>query len=121
MIYVIVGTSVTLRDEARAKLSKHGDVTSSIYSENIVMLEPLISAANLFGNPVIVELIQVMDVASSKNELVRLLPEMKKSPNIFIINEPFADAVRIKLVTKYSEEIFDGREEKNKGIGEREK
>jgi hypothetical protein len=113
MIYAIVGTEKTIRDKAYKELEKLGTVTAHIYSEQISALEPLVSATSLFGDKVIANLIQVMDVASSESELVRLLPEMKVSENIFIIDEPFADANRIKKLSTHVEKIFDGREEKD--------
>lgn len=37
---------------------------------------------------------------------------MKDSGNIFIIDEPFADANRVKRLEKYAEKVYDAREEK---------
>ena len=72
MIYTIIGTDIQVRDRAKETFLKLGNATSHIYSEQISTLEPLILATNLFGEPVIAYIIQVMDVASSKDELVRL-------------------------------------------------
>ena len=116
MIYVIVGTDKVIRDKAYKELSKFGEITSHIYSEQIITLEPIISAASLFGDKVVVNLIQCMDVASSREEVVRLFSQMKESSNIFIIDEPFSDGNRIKSLTKYAEKLFDGREEKKKDV-----
>jgi hypothetical protein len=116
MIFTIVGTDITTREKAQKEMSKLGTATAHIYSEQISTLEPLISASSLFGEKIIVTVIQAFDVASSKEELVRLLPLMKESENIFIIDEPFSDANRVKMLTKYSEKVFDGREEKKKGM-----
>lgn len=112
MIYSIVGTDAVKREKAYEILSKDGVVSSHIYSEQILLLEPLISASSLFGDKVIANLIQTMELASSREEVTRLLPEMKESLNIFIIDEPFADANRVSRLTKYSEKVFDAREEK---------
>ena len=57
-----------------------------------------------------------MDVASSRDEVIRLLPKMKDSQNIFVIDEPFADANRVTRLTKYSEKVYDAREEKKKDV-----
>lgn len=114
MIYTIIGTDTHKREQAYKSLKSFGVISEHIYSEQIVTLEPLIFASNLFGEKVIVNLIQVMDLASSRDELVRLLPEMKKSSNIFIIDEPFADANRVARLTKYSDHVYDAREEKEK-------
>ena len=116
MIFSIVGTDTIKRDKVYESLFKFGVVTNHIYSEHIAMLEPLISATSLFGDKVVANVIQVMDVASSRDELIRLLPQMKESKNIFIIDEPFADANRIKRLEKYSEKLFDARGEKIKDV-----
>lgn len=116
MIYTIVGTDTTIRQKAEEELSKLGVATSHIYSEQIATLPPLVDASSLFGEKIIVVLIQCMEVASSKEEVIRLLPLMKASPNTFIINEPFADANRVKMLTKYSEKVYDAREEKKKEV-----
>jgi hypothetical protein len=117
MIYTIVGTDTDVRERAYESLTKLGAISAHIYSEQIATLEPLVSASNLFGDKVIVNLLQVMDVAASRDEVIRLLPDMKKSANIFIIDEPFADQNRVTRLNKYSEKIFDGREEKIKDAG----
>ncbi|MCF7844190.1 hypothetical protein K9M47_04885 [Candidatus Gracilibacteria bacterium] len=116
MIYAIVGTDTNKREKAYEIISSLGDVSAHIYSEQTATLEPLISASNLFGDSVIVNLIQVMDLASSRDEVVRLLPDMKESLNIFIIDEPFADANRVAKLTKYAEKVYDAREEKKKDV-----
>ncbi len=116
MIYAIVGTDTNKREKAYELLNKLGNVSAHIYSEQVATLEPLISASNLFGDKVIANLIQVMDVASSRDEVVRLLPEMKESTNIFIIDEPFSDANRVTRLTKYAEKVYDAREGKEKDV-----
>lgn len=116
MIYVIVGTDTKKREKAYEAVASFGDATSHIYSEQIAALEPLLSATSLFGNKIIVNLIQTMDVASSRDEVVRLLPDMKESSNIFIIDEPFADANRVTRLTKYAEKVYDAREEKKNDV-----
>lgn len=116
MIYAIVGTDTIKREKAYEALARHGIVSAHIYSEQIATLEPLIGATSLFGEKVIVNLIQVMDLASSRDEVVRLLPAMKDSANIFIIDEPFADANRVTRLSKYAEKVYDAREEKKKDV-----
>lgn len=112
MIYAIVGTETKGREKAYQELSKLGEISTHVYSEQIETLEPLISATTLFGEKVIVNIIQAMEVASAKDEIVRLLPDMKDSTNIFIIDELLADANRVKQLTKYAEKVFDNREKK---------
>lgn len=116
MIYAIVGTDTIKRGKAYETLAGYGVVTAHIYSEQIATLEPLISASSLFGEKVIVNLIQVMDLASSREEVIRLLPSMKESGNIFIIDEPFADANRVTRLTKHAEKVYDAREEKERDV-----
>lgn len=112
MIYSIVGTDTAKREKAYEILSKEGMISSHIYSEQVSALESLIAASSLFGDKVIVNLIQTMELASAREEVTRLLSDMKDSINIFIIDEPFADANRVSRLTKYSEKVFDAREEK---------
>lgn len=112
MIYAIVGTNIKKREKASEYFAKLGDPSANIYSEQIATLEALLSSSSLFGDKVLVNLIQTMDLAPSRDEVVRLLPDMKESTNIFIIDEPFADANRFKRLEKYAEKIFDAREEK---------
>ncbi len=112
MIYTVVGTDTNKREKAYESFAKLGNVSAHIYSEQIAGLEALISSSSLFGDKIIANLIQTMDVASARDEVVRLLPDMKDSTNIFIIDEPFADANRFKRLEKYSEKIFDARGEK---------
>mgnify|MGYP000943613061 CR=1 FL=1 len=116
MLYSIVGTDTNKREKAYEILGKEGVISSHIYSEQIAMLEPLISASSLFGDTVIVNLIQTMETASSREEVTRLLKDMKDSSNIFIIDEPFADANRVSRLSKYSSKVFDAREEKEEKV-----
>lgn len=109
MIYTILGTDTRIRKVAEKEIALLGTPMTHIYSEQIGTLEPLIDANDLFGGKVIVSLLQVMDVASSKNILVELLPRMKDSENIFIIDEPFADAIKSKKLMSYSEKVYDAR------------
>lgn len=114
MLYSIVGTEINKREKAYEELLKVGKISAHIYSEQVATLEALIQASSLFGDKIVANLIQVMDVASSRDELIRLFPDMKDSSNIFIIDEPFADANRFKRLEKYSEKIFDARGPKEK-------
>lgn len=116
MIYSIVGTDTNKREKSYEALEKVGAISAHIYSEQIATLEALIEATSLFGDKVVANLIQTMDVASSREEVIRLLPDMKDSQNIFIIDEPFADANRVTRLTKYSEKVYDAREEKKKDV-----
>lgn len=112
MIYAIVGTDTQKREKAYEILKKEGIISDHLYSEQIGSLEAFVSASNIFGEKIIVNLIQTMEVASSREEVVRLLPYMQESSNIFIIDEPFADANRVARLTKYAEKVYDGREAK---------
>jgi hypothetical protein len=116
MIYTIVGTNVEKRDKAHKELTSLGKVIAHVYSEQVGTLESYVEASSLFGERVVVNLIQSMDVASSRDEVVRLLEEMKHSKNMFIIDEPFADANRVSKLTKYSEKVFDAREPKKQDV-----
>lgn len=116
MIYAIVGTEKDIRENAYLELKKHGAVTVHIYSEQVDGLEALVSASNLFGDTVVVNVIQCMGTASGDAEVTRLFPAMKESLNIFIIDEPFADANRIKKLSKYAERVFNAVEEKSEGV-----
>jgi hypothetical protein len=116
MIYSIVGTGTKEREKAHTALLKFGTVSHHVYSEHVLGLEAFVSATNLFGDRVVVQVLQVMEVTSARDELLRLLPEMKESENTFIIDEPFADANRVKRLEKYSEKVFDAREEKVRGL-----
>ena len=116
MIYALVGTEGKMREKAYDAFSKLGPISAHVYSEHVATLEPLISAGSLFGEKIIVNIIQAMDVASSRDEIIRLLPDMKDSKNIFIIDEPFADANRVKRLEKYAEKFHDAREEKKEGV-----
>lgn len=114
MIYSIVGTHHRLREKGNKELSALGKAMHHIYSEQIGELESLINATSLFGDPVIVVCIQLGEVASSKEELKRLLDSMSASTNIFIIDEPFADVHLVNTLSKVSKKLFNAREEKIK-------
>lgn len=116
MIYTIVGTDTQKREKAYEILKKEGVISDHLYSEQIGNLEAFISASNIFGEKIIVNLIQTMEVASSRDEVVRLLPFMKESDNLFIIDEPFADANRVARLTKYAEKVYDAREAKKERV-----
>lgn len=116
MIYAVVGTDTEKREKAYILLKKEGEITDHVYSEHVSALEAFISASNIFGEKIIVNCVQVMELASSRDEMVRLLPDMKESANIFIIDEPFADQNRVTRLTKYAEKVFDAREEKKKEV-----
>lgn len=116
MIYSIVGTEQKKRGQALSVLAKQGTASVHVYSEHIALLKPLVEAQSLFGDRVVALLEQTMDVASSREVVVELLPEMKDSANVFIIDEPFADANRVKKLEKYAEKVFDCREPKEEGV-----
>lgn len=119
MIFSIIGTDLKKRNKAFAEALKGKDISSHIYSHTVYMIEPLIEAQDIFGGEVIVVMEQTMDKArgdeeSNKEIVKKLLPKIAESKNIFIIDEPFADMFLVKNLEKYSEQVFDCREEKIK-------
>lgn len=116
MIYAVIGTERTKRDKALAEIAKLGEPTAHIYGEQISALKPLIEATSLFGDKVIAHLIQTLDKADTREHVYDLLPLMKESPNIFVLDEPFADANRFKKLQKFVETMYDAREEKEEGV-----
>lgn len=116
MIYTVIGTDNKIREKAFVELKKLGTPADVIYSENIDRLRPHIDAIDIFGEKIIISLVQVFDNTSSKEKAVELLPLMKDSKNIFIIDEPFIDSNRAKTLIKYTKEFFDARVEKEKGV-----
>ena len=114
MIYTIVGTHKDKREKATKEYAVVGIATHHIYSDQIGELEPLIDATSLFGDAVVVMCLQLGEVASSKEEMIRLLDGMKNSKNVFIIDEPFADVHLVNKLTKVSKKVIDAREEKLK-------
>ncbi len=116
MIYSIVGTHKERREKGHKEFSSFGVAMHHIYSEQVGSLEALINATSLFGDVSVVVCIQLGEVVSSKEELVRLLDSMKTSPNIFIIDEPFADVHLFNKLSKVSVKVIDAREEKIKDV-----
>jgi hypothetical protein len=114
MIYTIVGTHKERREKGHKELASLGAPTHHIYSEQVSGLEALIDGVSLFGDVSIVTCIQLGEVASSKEEMIRLLDNMKESVNIFIIDEPFADVHLFNKLSKVSVKVIDAREEKLK-------
>ena len=112
MIYTIVGTHKELREKTNKEFSLLGVAAHHIYSEQVSELEALIDVTNIFGDPVVVYCIQLGEVASSKEELKRLLESMSTSQNIFIVDEPFADIHLYNRLKKISKKTYDAREEK---------
>jgi hypothetical protein len=116
MIYAIIGTNPKKREEARREMTKLGTAASHIYGENVRDLESFLEASSLFGGTIIVDCISLLEGGASKEEAVRLLPRMKDSGTIFIVDEPFAVATTITLLTQYTEKVFDCREEKERDL-----
>ena len=112
MIYTVIGTNQKKREEYLRTILKDKNVSLHIYSEQVATLRPLVDASSLFGEEIVALLIQLMDSQASRDEVIDLFPLMKESKNIFVIDEPFADANRTKRLEKYSEKLFDCREEK---------
>ncbi len=114
MIYVLVGTDSKKRETALAEISKLGNPTAHIYGEQISALQPLIEASSLFGDKIIAHLIQTLEKADVREHVYDLLSDMQESENIFVIDEPFADANRLKKLEKVSVKLFDTRAEKER-------
>lgn len=114
MIYTIIGTHSARREKAQADISELGTPSAHIYGEQISSLRSLIEATSMFGDAVVVHLIQTLEKAETREYVYDLLPEMEKSENFFIIDEPFADANRAKKLEKFSKKLYDAREEKKK-------
>lgn len=114
MIYSIVGTHFGIREKGSTEMRSLGEVSHHVYSEHIGDLESFVNASSLFGDPIIVVCIQLGEIASSKEELKRLLEPMSTSATIFIIDEPFADVHLVNRLQKVSQKLFDAREEKIK-------
>lgn len=114
MIYSIVGTNASLKDKALKELSKEGAVSHYLYSEHINDLEPLIDASSLFGDKLIVSCVSLLDNPSSRERTLELLPKMKDSGTVFIMDEPFLDAAKTTKLSKVSQVFYDVREEKKR-------
>lgn len=112
MIYTLIGTDAKKREKALAEIAKLGVHNAHIYGEQISALQPLIEAGSLFGDRVIAHLVQVLEKAEAREHVYDLLSTMQESQNVFFIDEPFADANRMKKLEKFSEKLFDAREEK---------
>lgn len=96
------------------EIAKFGAPSAHIYAEQISSLVPLIEASSMFGDKVVVHLIQTLEKAEVREYVYDLLTKMQDSENIFIIDEPFADANRTKKLEKFSKSLYDAREEKIK-------
>lgn len=112
MIYTLVGTDAKKRERVMAEIAKLGVPNVHLYAEQISALVPLIEAGSLFGDTVIAHLIQMLEKAETREYVYDLLSQMESSQNIFFIDEPFADANRMKKLEKFSKKLFDAREEK---------
>ena len=116
MLYAIVGTQKAIREKAQKEMLSLGAATHHIYSEQILDLESLVDATSLFGDVVIVNCMQLLETSSSKEMIQGLLPSLASSPNIFIVDEPFATVHTVNRLTKVAKKIFDAREEKKKDV-----
>lgn len=110
MIYAIVGTNKEKREQAQVELARLGSATAHVYSEHVGALASYVEAQSMFGDKIIVHVVQVMEQAATRDMLIALLQDMKASNSVFIIDEPFADANRVKRLEKYAEKVFDARD-----------
>jgi DNA polymerase III delta subunit len=115
MIYSIIGTDIHTRKEALNAILKGRNPTAYVRSDNTWELNHLINADDLFGGEVIALVEQVGTNAEGRETLKNAFKEMELSKNIFIIDEPFIETTFVKTLEKYSETLFDAREEKVKG------
>lgn len=116
MIHSLVGTHKDTRKKAQVFFDTLGAPSSYVYSESIDSLLSLVDAVSLFGDPVVVVCERLSEVASSKEVITELLPKMKESSNVFIVDEPFCDSYFFARLQKVSETIADAREEKIKDV-----
>jgi hypothetical protein len=114
MLYTLVGTNQTAREKAQAEMLKLGEPTHHLYAEHVAQTESFIEANSLFGEKIVVHLIQTLERAEGRDIIYELLPSMQESQNIFVLDEPFADANRVKKLEKFSKRLYDAREEKEK-------
>lgn len=114
MIYALVGTDRKRREKALMEIREFGNPSAHIYAEQISALVPFIEASSLFGEKIVAHLIQVLEKAETREYVYGLLERMAESENIFVIDEPFADANRTKKLEKFSKKLYDAREEKEK-------
>jgi hypothetical protein len=85
MLYVLVGTDQTKRKEAYEKLAHLGRVTNHIYSEHVSLVEPLIDATSLFGDRIVVLMIQPLRTLHKEKLLQNFYPNYK-SPQTFSLS-----------------------------------
>ncbi len=116
MLYSLVGTNTKVREKAHQYIAQCGSPTAHIYGEQLDMLPAFIDATSLFGEKIVVHLIQTLERAEGRERVYELLPSMQESQTLFFIDEPFADAHRVKKLEKVSEKLFDAREEKEKEV-----
>jgi hypothetical protein len=114
MLYALVGTNQVMREKAQKELAKLGEPSRHLYAEHVEDTESLLEANSLFGDKVVAHLIQTLERAEGRDFIYDLLPAIKESANVFVIDEPFADANRVKKLEKYAEKLYDAREEKEK-------
>lgn len=115
MIYSIIGTDISIRKSALKEVLRDRNPTAYVRSDNTWELSHLINAEDLFGGEVIALVEQVGGNAEGREILKDSLKSMEVSKNIFIIDEPFIETTFVKTLEKYSEAVFDAREEKTKG------
>lgn len=115
MIFTIIGTDAHSRKEAQNEVLRGRHPTAYVRSDNTWELSHLINAEDLFGGEVIALIEQVGSSAEGRDTLKSFLKEMETSKNIFIIDEPFVETTFVKTLEKYSEALFDAREDKVKG------
>lgn len=116
MIYAIVGTDKDIRQKAVDEIAELGVPSMHVYSEHAQTLPSFLDAGSLFGESVIVHVIQTMEKAETREFVYDLLPRMQASSNTFVIDEPFADVHRTKRLAKHAKKLYDAREEKEEAV-----
>jgi hypothetical protein len=113
-MYAVFGTERVKRTKGFDSFLKGRIVSFSIRKENAYQLPALIEASDIFGGEIVVMLEQVGSDAEGRDVIKKYGEGMKNSKNLFILDEPFADANFVKTLTKYSADTVDAREEKVK-------
>lgn len=110
MIYLRVGTDANIRKKGD-ELFSH--TTRVLRKEEIESLRQYLSA-DMFGNK---EVIRIEDWQGEKERefLYKHLEDIKKSENIFLIDEMSMLAPTFKKLSGFADRVFDAREEEKDG------
>lgn len=113
MLYSITGTEMGVREEGLKHFNTFGSPTHRVSTENFFDLETHVDTQDLFtSKPVVIILEEVSQNVDTRESLINLLPKLKGSSNIFLIDEPFATPALKKSLKEYSDIHFDAVEKK---------